>query len=290
MSKVAWTVYSLVGAAAWMGATVYAAATLADPSDAAPVLRTFAIGGGAFFGIAFVAAGLETRRNQGRASVQLYRRLAIRGVPAEALRAAYRQTAGVAYTYLIFGGLTTGLFFAGIGMAPDGPYEVLTLAAAAVVLVWVAVVPFALRRAFGAAGGVLAPLGLAVTSMPAWRPRWYGGGGDLAGKLTITGQRHGRQVSIAQSGTLAVTSIDGRFRQRSIGSANAMASVTGEPARCWRRVSARAGGGGVEVRRTGNGAGRWYLYDLLLAERLAADSAVSPDPPATVQPGDPAAP
>jgi hypothetical protein len=274
VSRAGWAAYSILGIAAWMGATVYVAATNPDPSDAGPMLRTFGIGGAAFSGIALAAAGLEIRRNQGRASRRLYRRLALQDVAEQVMRTAGRRTGGVAYLYLMFGGVATGLFFAGIAVAPDGPYEALTLAAAVVVVAWAGLVPFAVRRTFGSAGDVLAPLGLKVTSIPTWRARWYGGGGDLHGKIVMTGQRHGRRVTIEQTGKLAVTAAGGRFGNRSIGSANTMAWLTGEPASCWRRVRARAGGGGVEVRRTGNGAGRWYLYDLLLAEQLAAGSAL----------------
>jgi hypothetical protein len=276
MSKIGWAVYSVVGFTAWFGGTVYVAATNPDPSDARPILRTFAIGAALFFGVLLVVAGLEVRRGQARINVDLYRRLAIEEVPAEAVRAASRQASSTAYVYLIFTGLTTGLFFTGIGLAPDGPYQVLWAAAMVLVLVWIGFAVFALKRTFGSAGAILAPLGLTLTGVPSYRLRASGGGGDLAGKLTIRGERHGRQVAIEQSGNLAVTTVSGQFRRRTVGSAATVAAMTGQPARCWRRVQARAGDHGIEVRRSGNGAGRWYLYDLLLAEHLAAASAASP--------------
>src|SRR5690606_32048935 len=175
------------------------------------------------------------------------------------LRAARRGTGGVAYTYLVLCGLATGLFFAGVAVAPDGPYAAFWAAAAVVVVVWTALVPVALRRAFGVAGDVLAPLGLRVTATPGWRPRGSGGG-DLTGALTLAGERHGRRVHIEQTTDRSVTLVHGSYPRRSVGSPATMASITGEPVRCWRKVSAAAGAGGVEVRRTGNGAGRWYLY------------------------------
>lgn len=278
MSKASWAVYSVAGIATWLGGTVYVAATNPDPSDARPILRTFAIGGAAFFGILLVVAGLEVRRGQARTNINLYRRLAIEEVPAAVFRAASRQSGGTAYVYLIFTGLTTGLFLTGVGLAPDGPYQVFWAAAVGLVLVWAGVAVFAVGRAFGGADTLLAPLGLAVTGVPSLRPGQ--GGGDLTGKLTIRGQRHGRRVCIEQSANLAVTTVSGQFGRRTVGSAATMAAMTGQPARCWRRVQARIGSGGVEVRRGGNGAGRWYLYDLLLAEQLAAASA---DTPAEVQ-------
>lgn len=40
-SRIGWTVFSLVGIGAWIAATVYAAATNGDPSDASAILRTW---------------------------------------------------------------------------------------------------------------------------------------------------------------------------------------------------------------------------------------------------------
>jgi hypothetical protein len=52
----------------------------------------------------------------------------------------------------------------------------------------VRLVPVVFARAFAASGDVLAPLGLRVTSIPGWRSRWSGGGGDLTGRLVISGR------------------------------------------------------------------------------------------------------
>jgi hypothetical protein len=268
----AWTTFSLLGIAAWVGATVYVAATSADPSDAGPILRTFALGGGVFIGLALIAGGWELRRSQTRASVRLYHRLALQAVSQGAIRTARRQTQDIGYVHLIFVGVTSALLFTGIAYGEDGPYRVLFGAGFGLVVIWTIYSFYALGRAYAGAGKLLTPLGLTVTTIPTWRPRWSGGGGDLGGRLTIDGERHGRRVRIEQAGGVSVTTVSGRYGQQSVSSADTMASMTGEPARHWRRVRARSGRDGVEVHRTGNGAGRWYLYDLLLAEHLASQA------------------
>ena len=48
-----------------------------------------------------------------------------------------------------------------------------------------------------------------------------------------------------------------------------MARLTGEPPSAWKGATLVAGLDGVTVTRTGNGAGRWCLHDLLLAETVA---------------------
>src|SRR5690606_22970169 len=113
MSKTGWALASFAGIAAWFAATVYAAASNPDPSDATPVLRTFAGGGAVFCAAVLIGAGWEVRSGQRRGATDLYRRLALWQVPQQVLRAARQGTGGVAYTYLVLCGLATGLFFAG---------------------------------------------------------------------------------------------------------------------------------------------------------------------------------
>jgi hypothetical protein len=272
-----WTVLTLLGIGLWLAATVYTAATLADPSDPAPVLGTFAIGGGLFIALVLVGAGWDLRRNRRAVSSRLYRRLAVREVSERAARAVARRTSGTVPVHLAFAGISSGLMFTVIGLGEDGPYRELFLAMGGLLLVWLGFSGWALRRAFGVAGDLLAPLGLAVTGVPAWSAA---GGGRLVGEIRLAGERAGRPVSVRQGTRAAVTEIRGRFRDRSVTSPTTIASLTGEPARCWRRVVARVGAGAVVVRRTGNGAGRWYLFDLLLAERLAELAAAEPAAPA----------
>lgn len=258
-----WTLCSLLGLAAWVGATVAVAATGDDPSDATPILRTFALCGGAFITLMLLAAGWEIRRSRYAVSTRLYRALAVREVPPAAVRAAARATRGMAQTYLVFAGATSALVFAAIGLGETGPYRLLLFTGFGLVLLWLGYAVLAQRRAYRAAGTLLAPLGLAVTEVP------VASAGRLHGELRIAGRRHGRPVTIRQRPELAVTELPGGRETRSFTSPSAIAAMTGEPARHWRGVTAHADAGAVTVRRDGNGAGRWLLYDLLLGERLA---------------------
>jgi len=47
--------FCVVGITAWVGATVFVAATNDDPGDATPILRTFAVGGAVFLALLFAA-------------------------------------------------------------------------------------------------------------------------------------------------------------------------------------------------------------------------------------------
>lgn len=275
MSKSArWGIFTVVGIAAWLASTVFVAATNPDPSDATPILRTFAIAGGVFFGLVFAGGAWEVWHTQTDASERLYRRLAVRAVPRRAIRAAVRRTRSMRHTYLIFAAVTTGLLLTMIGFGEAGPYRELAAAMMVLVVAWLGyLLLIARNRAFEVSGELLAPLGLVVTDLPGYVLRPYGGGGDLVGRLAFAGERHGRQVSVNQAPQAAATEVRGAVQPRSITSATTMASITGEPARFWQDVEARAGDGRVLVRRSGNGAGRWYLYDLLLAERLADELA-----------------
>src|SRR5690606_41008547 len=68
MSKTGWALASFAGIAAWFAATVYAAASNPDPSDATPVLRTFA-GGGAVFCAAVLIDRKSTRLNSSHVKI-----------------------------------------------------------------------------------------------------------------------------------------------------------------------------------------------------------------------------
>jgi hypothetical protein len=262
-----WTIFTLLGLGGWLGVTVYVAATNANPSDATPILRTFAVAGGAFLGSVFVVAAIQLRRGAGKLADRLYRRLALSDVPPGAARAAARQAVRTGHTYLLFAGLTTGLLMTAIGLGEQGPYEVLFAVLILLVLGWVGYGVAALRRGYSAAGELLAPLGLSIVETPVMV---VGAGNRLVGGLSYRGMRHGREVTIQQTTGRAVTVVTGRFPRRSVTSASTMSAMTGQPVRMWRGVTASTGDGGVTVRREGNGAGRWFLYDLLLAECLAA--------------------
>jgi hypothetical protein len=260
-----WTIFTLLGVAGWLGVTVYVAATNDNPSDATPILRTFAVAGGAFFGVVLVAAAVQLRGSTSRVSEQLYRRLAVFAVSPQTVRAARRQGLRTGHTYLAFAGLTTGLLMTVIGLGEQGPYEILFAVLFLLVLGWFGYGVVALRRAYRSAGDLLAPLGLSMVEAPMMV---VGDGNRLVGRVAYRGVRHGREVSIDQTTRTVVTTVAGRCPRRSVTSAATMAAMTGQPVRAWRGVTARAGDDGVTVRRAGNGAGRWFLYDLLLAEHL----------------------
>ena len=268
-SSALWVVLSLGGIVAWIGATVFVAATGDDPSDATPILRTFAVGGGLYFGVLLAAAGVQVHRQGTHASRRLYQRLALHAVPPTTLRAATRGTRGAQAVYLGFTAATTGLVLTAIGLGPDGPTRALYYGAVTLVAVWTGVMVAVMARAYKGSDDVLAPLGLAITTLPSWLSPPFSAGGSLVGELGFAGERHGREVSIAHRTKLAVTSIRGRFVPRTLSSATAMAALTGEPASAFRRVEARVAGDSVTVRRPGNGAGRHIYRDLLLAEHLA---------------------
>lgn len=263
-----WLAWSLVGIAAWIGVTVYVAATLEDPSDPAPVMRSFAIGGAAFFGITFGAAALQMRRRQTLAGADLYRRLALREVSDRDLRRSARGLVGIGYVYLLFAAVTTGLMLLAIGLGPDGPMAALLWTAVGLVVVWCVVAVFALRRAYSAGAEFVEPLGLELTAIPGW-VAVPGGGNRLVGGQSFAGERHGREVAINQTTGSAVTAVSGDYPKRTTKDRAKMADLTGESWRSFAGVSATSGPDGVVVIREGNGAGRWILTDLLLAESLA---------------------
>jgi hypothetical protein len=258
----AWTVFSLLGIGGWIGVTVYVAATNPDPSDPTPILRTFAVAGAVFFAVVLAAAAVGMRRAATVLDQALYLRLAGSGVTRETLADVARRTRRFGPVYLGYAGATTALMLTTIGLGEQGPYRILIAVLAGLVLAWLVTAAFALRSVFRGTDQVLAPLGLAVVEIPVMPA------GRLAGRLSYRGVRHGRQVTIVQTPGRSVTTVGGTLPRRSLTSATTMASMTGLPARVWRRVTAVAGGEGVTVRRSGNGAGRWLLHDLLLAEHL----------------------
>lgn len=264
-----WTVFTLLGLAGWLGVTVYVAATNENPSDATPILRTFAVAGAVFFAVVFIGGALGVRRAGSRISESLYRRLAVTEVPPGAVRAAVRRTRRFGHGYLLFTGLATALMLTIIGLGEDGPYELLFAAMAVTIVGFFGYALFALRSVFKGTDELLAPLGLSMVETPGWVTSSSGSGGQLVGQFSYGGIRHGRQVTISQTSRRAVTVVAGDFPRRTLTGAATMAARTGQPAKMWRGVTAQVGADGVTVRRERNGAGRWFLYDLLLAEHLA---------------------
>ena len=262
-----WGIWSACGLAGWIGVTVLVAVVNDDASDPEPVLRTFAIAGAVFFGVTFGAAGLQMRRRKLRVTTGLYRRLATREVTDDDLRAATKGLAGVGSTYLFFGAVTTGLMLLAIGLHDEDLFPILLWTVVGLVVLWVGYSVIALRRAFSASDAFVEPLGLRLTETPTYVSG--GGGGRLVGAQEYSGERHGRPVVIRQHPSSAETVVEGTFAPTEVRSPQRMAELTGEPWTSFRRVTASRGPDGVTVRRQGNGAGRWLLADLLLAETLA---------------------
>src|SRR5690606_42068409 len=88
MSKTGWALASFAGIAAWFAATVYAAASNPDPSDATPVLRTFAGGGAVFCAAVLIGAGREAPSGQPRGAADPDRGRALSQAPQQVLRRA----------------------------------------------------------------------------------------------------------------------------------------------------------------------------------------------------------
>jgi hypothetical protein len=269
----AWMAFSIIGIGCWIGMTVLVAVLHDDPTDATPVLRTFAIGGALFFGTMFGAAALQVRRSQGAATDALYLRLADGEVPAATRRAVARSTRSIVSVYLLFGAVTTGLMLLGIGLADDRIMRSLMTVAVALVIGWAAYSGWAISRAYRATDDLFAPLGLRITETPTYVAHPLVAGGHLAGALTYEGVRAGRTVTITQTPKQATTHVSGAAPPRPAVPVEQMVASTGEPYRCWKQVTATAGPDGVLVERSGNGAGRWFLHDLALAEALAGPPA-----------------
>ena len=139
-------------------------------------------------------------------------------------------------------------------------------------------------------GLAMAPLGLEVTERPEVEiemrdpvtPRM---GPKIHGALVLSGERHGRQVSLRLgsgevSSTSEVTvrgtvpafeakSSDGRVRPAEGATADVVAALKAVPnSTRWKKVKVEGGPGGVVVSRKGGGQSDW-MCDLWLAERLA---------------------
>jgi hypothetical protein len=279
----AWTAYCMIGIVLWVGATILVAVVNNDPTDPTPVNRTFAIGGALFFGGVFGAAAVQVRRSQSEASDALYVRLAGQDVPAATRRSASRTTRSIVSVYLVFGAVTTGLMLLGIGLGNERILQLLLTVAVGLVIVWAVYSGWAISRAYRATDDLFTPLGLRITETPAYVSNLFTDGGHLHGALTYEGERHGRVVTISQTAARATTHVAGAAPPRADVPVEQMVISTGESFRCWKGVTASAGPDGVLVERSGNGAGRWFLHDLALAEALATGGG-----PSSARPGGPA--
>src|ERR671917_553663 len=63
-----WLIFTVVGLALWIGATVAVTVVNDDPSDPDPMLKAFVIGAGCFFGAMFGAALFQQVRRESTSS------------------------------------------------------------------------------------------------------------------------------------------------------------------------------------------------------------------------------
>jgi hypothetical protein len=182
-SSARWTLGTLLGLGAWIGAMVVVAMVSGDPRDPTPILLTFLGGAALFFGTVFGVALWQTRRRPSAALDHLLASLTLEGATPPTAAAAYVGGRRTVRLYLVMGIVVTalGLTAIALGMLGSG-FTVLVLGALALTVVgWAAAVPLVLRERRAAASALLEPLGLEL------------GGAGLAGR------RHGRAVSITFS-------------------------------------------------------------------------------------------
>lgn len=265
-----WAVFTVVGLALWIGATVFVS-TRTDPvSQSKLPLRVFAVGGALFFGTMFLAAGISMRRSQLRGTSELYEQLAITPVSAKTVRRALRGAYSIGYVYLAFGVLTTFIMLAAIWFSDEGVTRTLMYVVAGLLVVWLFYAGWALKRVYSTSDALFEPLGLRMTTLPTYTPNLFGGGGQMEGAVTYEGERRGRKVSIVQTTKRAVTIVAGPCSSTKAPSTpTQMSKLTGQQAGIWKGAVVAIQPEGVTVTRSGNGAGRWFLNDLLLAETVA---------------------
>jgi hypothetical protein len=148
-----------------------------------------------------------------------------------------------------------------------------------------------LDRGYDNVGKAMAPLGLSVTERPTVSiemrepitPRM---GPKVRGALVLSGERHGRGVSVrvgsGETGSQSEVAVaapvpefdaksrDGRMRPGDGASENVVAALKEVPSSTrWKKVTVEGGPEGIVVSRKGGGQSDW-LCDLWLAERLAS--------------------
>lgn len=186
-----WTALSLGGIALWIGVTVLVTMLNDDASDGTPTLVAFAAGGAVFFGAVFGYALWRTRPSRDPELDLLLDELAIEPRTSASTAVEIGAMRRVARVYLVLGAVVTALGLlaileAGLGF---GSVEATITAIVAITVVWALAIPFVLRRARDASVAVLAPLGL----------EQHG--------AEITGERHGRRVTVRFTGRESVTKV-----------------------------------------------------------------------------------
>jgi hypothetical protein len=249
-----WAAFCVIGLAAWVGATVLAGALNDDASDGRPVLLTFAAGGAIFFGIVFGVALWQTRTGADPELDALLEELALEPGAAGGRAAAIGGMRRVARAYIVLGIVVTALGLAAIveeGLEIGSPKATL-YAMVAIVVAWAAAVPLVIRYANRASAAVLGPLGL----------RQVG--------ATLSGERHGRNVSIALTPKGSTTRVEAAADFSPLAGDAILAWVGRGDSATWDGVSVDPRDGRITVRRNGQRGPAW-LWDLWLAERLAGE-------------------
>ena len=128
ISRRAWTVFSLVGIALWIGVTVLVGALEDDPTDGGGTVLAFVAGGAVFFSLMFATALVQQLRAR-----------------AEGPEARFGKRLAVGYT--LTGTVVTALGLGAISIGSDGDdVSALAYPLIAIVVIWAGVALCALNR------------------------------------------------------------------------------------------------------------------------------------------------
>ena len=186
-----WTALSLLGIALWIGVTVLVTVVNDDASDGTPTLVAFAAGGAVFFGAIFGYGLWRTRPRSDPELELLMDELAIEPRTSGGTAVEIDAMRRMARVYLALGAVITALGFLavleqGLGFGSVGATIAVIIA---ITVAWALAIPFVLGRARDASVAMLAPLGL----------EQHG--------AEITGERHGRRVTVRFTGRETVTTV-----------------------------------------------------------------------------------
>lgn len=252
-----WRVYSLIGIALWIGATVYAGTQAEGPDGHRPILLTFAGGGALFFGIIFAVSWWQMKPRSLPELDAVLAELALTPLGGSASTAAITGSR-IGRLYVALGAITTGLGMAAIAQEglEVGNAALTIQVMVGIVVVWALAVPFVLMRVNTTWAEVLAPLGL-----------------ERGSGASVTGERHGREVTIEFGPAGSITRLkNATARELSLSGDEILAYCGRGDAETWRNVKATSKKGTITVRREASTHNRpAWLWDLWLAERLAAD-------------------
>jgi hypothetical protein len=248
-----WAAFCLVGIALWVGITVLVAALNDDPGDGRAVVLAFAGGGAVFFGAVFGIAWWQLRTPPDPELDALLAELALEPGAIAGNARAMSGMRRIARMYVGLGALVTALGMAAIVQEGFGVGSVSTTLTVlvAVVVAWAAAVPLVLRRAREATASVLGPLGLTQHGP------------------TLTGERHGRAVSVALGPHGSITRVASDTEPPPLtGAAEILARAGRGDTRTWEGVEVAYDDSAIAVRRDARGGAVW-IWDLWLAEELA---------------------